>query len=112
MRRLIQVTQDDDSAEARLSLPARRALRREAALLLHEARTALDQKIFDAPPRAEGRACRTRQRATKRCSRSGCSRPSRAYIAATKFKKYERMDEVLFKLAYLLTFGEEGGPGA
>ena len=27
----------------------------------------------------------------------------KAYIAATKFKKYERMDEVLFKLAYLLT---------
>ena len=27
----------------------------------------------------------------------------KAYIAATKFKKYERMDEVLFKLAYMLT---------
>ncbi len=27
----------------------------------------------------------------------------KAYIAATKFRKYERMDEVLFQLAYLLT---------
>src|SRR4029077_14908059 len=27
----------------------------------------------------------------------------KGYIAATKFKKDERMDEVLFKLAYLLT---------
>ena len=27
----------------------------------------------------------------------------KAYIAATKFRKYERMDEVLFRLAFLLT---------
>ena len=64
------------SAEGRLLVPHRRALRREAALLFSFQARALDQKIFDAPAGRSAR-CRASSRATRSRSRSGCWRRSR-----------------------------------
>ena len=89
-------------AEAGLLLPARRALRREAALQLQPGARARSEDLRaaagqrgDAAVAAEGLRAGQEQK--------WLLEAVKAYIGATKFKKYERMDEVLFKLAYLLT---------
>src|SRR5204863_9692020 len=63
---------------------------------------ALDQKIFDAPPAQKG-TLQAQQKGYQQTQEKWLLEAVKAYIAATKFNKYERMDEVLFKLAYLLT---------
>jgi tetratricopeptide (TPR) repeat protein len=63
---------------------------------------ALDQKIFDAPP-AEKPALQSQQKGYEQQEQKWLLEAVKGYIAATKFRKYERMDEVLFKLAYMLT---------
>ena len=102
MQRLITVTDGRRSPEAGLHLPPRRALRREAALQLQQAR-ALDQKIFELQPNQRGPLL-AQQKTLRAAGAEVAARGGRSPTsAATKFRKYERMDEVLFRLAFLLT---------
>jgi len=63
---------------------------------------ALDQKIFDLPP-ARRAPLQAEQQAYLKQEQSWLIEAVKAYIGATRYPKYERMDEVLFRLAVLLT---------
>ena len=100
MQRLIRITDDDDPQKADFYF-------RLAELFAEKQRYffgrehSLDQKIFDAP---------AGQKATLQREQAGYAKDQEkwllqavtTYIEASKYKKYPRMDEVLFKLAYLL----------
>ena len=101
MRRLIQVTQDDDPQKPDFHFRLAELYAEKQRYYFGSAR-ALDQKIFDAPP-AQKATLENQQRGYEQKQQQWLLEAVKAYIAATKFKKYERMDEVLFKLAYLLT---------
>jgi len=101
MRRLIQVTQDDDPQKPDFHFRLAELYSEKQRFYFTSAR-ALDQKIFDAPP-AQKATLQNQQKGFETTQGKWLLEAVKAYIAATKFKKYERMDEVLFKLAYLLT---------
>src|SRR5450432_564467 len=101
MRRLIAVTQDDDPQKPDFHFRLAE-LYAEKQRFNFSAAHQLDQKIFDAPP-AQKAALQNQQKAYEQTQQKWLLAAVAAYIDATKFKKYERMDEVLFKLAYLLT---------
>ncbi len=65
MRRLIAVTQDDDPQKPDFHFRLAELYAEKQRFYFTSAR-ALDQKIFDAPPRPEGDAARTSRRATSR----------------------------------------------
>ena len=101
MRRLIQVTQDDDPQKPDFHFRLAE-LYAEKQRYYFSAAHGLDQKIFDAPP-AQKATLQNQQKGYEQTQQKWLLEAVKSYIAATKFKKYERMDEVLFKLAYLLT---------
>jgi len=101
MRRLIQVTQDDDPQKPDFWFRLAELYAEKQRYYFSKAHS-LDQKIFDTPPAQRG-ALQNEQRTYEQNQQKWLLDSVKAYIAATKFKKYERMDEVLFKLAYLLT---------
>jgi tetratricopeptide (TPR) repeat protein len=101
MRRLIQVTQDDDPQKPDFHFRLAELYAEKQRFYFSSAR-ALDQKIFDAPP-AQKATLQNQQKGYEQKQQQWLLEAVKSYIAATKFKKYERMDEVLFKLAYLLT---------
>ena len=102
MRRLIDGHGGRRSAEAGLLLPPRRALRREAALQLQQRRARSIRRSSSCSPTSAARCWRSR-RTTKQQEQKWLLEAVKAFIGATKFRKYERMDEVLFRLAFLLT---------
>ena len=63
---------------------------------------ALDQKIFELTPDRRG-PLQAEQKGYERQEGAWLLEAVKAYIEATRFPKYERMDEVLFRLASLLT---------
>jgi TolA-binding protein len=63
---------------------------------------ALDQKIFEQPPERRG-AMQSEQKQYEREEQRWLLEAVKAYIGATRYPKYERMDEALFRLAVLLT---------
>jgi tetratricopeptide (TPR) repeat protein len=101
MRRLIAVTQDDDPQKPDFHFRLAELYAEKQRFNFSSAHQ-LDQKIFDAPP-AQKAALQNQQKAYEQTQQKWLLAAVAAYIDATKFKKYERMDEVLFKLAYLLT---------
>jgi tetratricopeptide (TPR) repeat protein len=101
MKRLIQVTQDDDPQKADFWFRIGELYADKQRFYNFQARR-LDQKIFDAPP-AEKPTLQSQQKGYEKEEQRWLLEAVKGYIAATKFRKYERMDEVLFKLAYLLT---------
>ena len=102
MRRLIHGHPGRRSAEAGLHVPPRRALRREAALQLQPGARARSEDLRRCR-RTSAARCRRSRRPTRQQEQKWLLEAVKAYIGATKFRKYERMDEVLFRLAYLLT---------
>src|SRR4030095_6943742 len=62
----------------------------------------LDQKIFELPPERRG-PLQAEQKEYERQENAWLLEAVKAYIGASRFPKYERMDEVLFRLASLLT---------
>ncbi len=101
MRRLISVTQDDDPQKPDFHFRLAELYAEKQRYYFGAAR-GLDQKIFDSPPAQKG-PLQAQQKQYEETQQKWLLEAVKAYIAATKFKKYERMDEVLFKLAYLLT---------
>jgi TolA-binding protein len=63
---------------------------------------ALDQKIFEMPPDRRG-PLQAEQKGYERNEQALLLEAVKTFIGATRYPKYERMDEVLFRLAALLT---------
>jgi tetratricopeptide (TPR) repeat protein len=101
MRRLIQVTGDDDPQKPDFLFRLGELYAEKQHYNFSKAR-ALDQRIFDLPPNQRG-SLQQQQRVYEAEEQKWLLEAVKAYIAATKFRKYERMDEVLFRLAFLLT---------
>jgi len=101
MRRLIQVTGDDDPQKPDFLFRLGELYAEKQHYNFSKAH-ALDQKIYEMQPNQRGPA-QAEQRKYEAEEQRWLLEAVKAYIAATKFRKYERMDEVLFRLAYLLT---------
>ena len=101
MTGLIKVTDDGDPQKADFWFRIAELYADKQRFYNYQARS-LDQKIFDAPP-ASKPTLQSQQQGFEKQEQEWLLKAVKAYIAATKFKKYERMDEVLFKLAYMLT---------
>ncbi len=101
MRRLIQVTADDDPQKPDFLFRLGELYAEKQKFNFNQAR-ALDQKIYELPPNQRG-ALLAQQKGFEQAEQKWLLEAVKAFIGATKFRKYERMDEVLFRLAYLLT---------
>jgi len=101
MQRLIQVTQEDDPQKPDFYFRVGELYAENQRYFSDKAR-GMDQKIFDAPPGKKADLQREQQQYEKD-GQQWLLKAVKSYISATKYKKYNRMDEVLFKLAYLLT---------
>jgi TolA-binding protein len=101
MRRLIQVTQDDDPQKPDFDFRLAELYAEKQRYYFSTAHS-LDQKIFDAQG-AQKATLENQQKGYLQTEEKWLLEAVKVYVAATKFPKYERMDEVLFKLAYLLT---------
>lgn len=101
MKRLIAVTADDDPQKPDFHFRIAELYSEKQRYYWGQAR-ALDQKIYEMPPNQRG-SLQAQQRTYEQNQQKWLLEAVKSYISATKFKKYDRMDEVLFKLAYLLT---------
>ena len=101
MRRLIQVTGDDDPQKPDFLFRLGELYAEKQHFFFGKAR-ALDQKIYEMPPNQRGNLTAEQHRYEQE-EQKWLLEAVKAYIGATKFRKYERMDEVLFRLAFLLT---------
>jgi len=101
MKRLIQVTPDDDPQKPDFYFRLGELFAEKQRFYFSQAR-GLDQKIFDAQGGEKAKLQQDQQKFEKD-EQKWLLEAVKAYIQATKYKKYERMDEVLFKLAFLLT---------
>lgn len=101
MKRLIQVTPDDDPQKPDFFFRLGELFAEKQRFYFTQAR-GLDQKIFDAQPGDKTRL-QQQQQGFEKDEQKWLLEAVKAYIQSTKYKKYERMDEVLFKLAFLLT---------
>src|SRR4029079_1990646 len=101
MRRLITVTQDDDPQKPDFMFRLGELYAEKERYNFNQAR-ALDQKIFELQPNQRG-PLQAQQKTYEQQEQKWLLEAVKAYIGATKFRKYERMDEVLFRLAFLLT---------
>ena len=101
MTGLIKVTDDGDPQKADFWFRIAELYADKQRFYNFQARS-LDQKIFDAPEGSKA-TLKSQQQGYEKQEQEWLLKAVKAYIAATKFKKYERMDEVLFKLAYMLT---------
>src|ERR1700690_1022490 len=101
MKRLIQVTPDDDPQKPDFFFRLGELFAEKQRFYFQQAR-GLDQKIFDAQASDKGRL-QQQQQGFEKDEQKWLLEAVKSYIQSTKYKKYERMDEVLFKLAFLLT---------
>ena len=101
MKRLITVTPDDDPQKPDFYFRLGELFAEKQRFYFNEAHR-LDQKIFDAPP-AQKTSLQQQQQGFQKQEEKWLLEAVKSYIQSTKYKKYERMDEVLFKLAFLLT---------
>jgi len=65
---------------------------------------ALDQKVFEAQQKNPGQAAslKQKQQQYEKAAEKMALEAVKSYVSASKYPKYNRMDEVLFRLAYLL----------
>ena len=101
MRRLIQVTGDDDPQKPDFLFRLGELYGEKQHYNFGKAR-ALDQKIYEMPPNQRGNLLNEQKRYEAE-QQKWLLEAVKSFIGATKFRKYERMDEVLFRLAFLLT---------
>jgi TolA-binding protein len=101
MRALIAVTGEDDPQKPDFYFRAGELYVENQRFYFNEAH-ALDQKIFELPP-AQRAPLQATQQSHLRQEQAWTLEAVKAYIAATRYPKYERMDEALFRLAALLT---------
>ncbi len=101
MKKLIQVTPDDDPQKPDFLFRLGELYAEKQHYYFGKAR-ALDQKIYEMPPNQRGNLS-AEQHKYESEEQKWLLEAVKAYIGATKYRKYERMDEVLFRLAFLLT---------
>src|SRR3954471_20588386 len=101
MQRLIRVTEDDDPQKADFYFRLAELFAEKQRYYFFQARS-LDQKIFDAKNASEKSTYQRQQQDFDKQQEKWLLQAVSTYIESSKFKKYARMDEVLFKLAYLL----------
>jgi TolA-binding protein len=101
MQALIAVTGEDDPQKPDFYFRAGELYVENQRFFFDEAH-ALDQKIFELAPAQRG-PLQAKQQSYLRQEQAWTVEAVKAYIAATRYPKYERMDEVLFRLAALLT---------
>jgi TolA-binding protein len=101
MQALIAVTGEDDPQKPDFYFRAGELYVENQRFFFNEAH-ALDQKIFELAPAQRG-PLQAKQQSYLRQEEAWALEAVKAYIAATRYPKYDRMDEVLFRLAALLT---------
>ena len=101
MRALIAATAEDDPQKPDFFFRAGELYSEQQRFYFTQAR-ALDQPIFELPPDRRG-PLQAQQRNHEKQERAWLMEAVKAFIAATRYPKYDRMDEVLFRLAALLT---------
>jgi TolA-binding protein len=101
MRALVQVTGDDDPQKPDFFFRLGELYVEKRRYFFDQAH-ALDQKIFELPPAQRGALQATQQRHLREEQRWMLEAVN-AYIAASRYPKYDRMDTVLFRLATELT---------
>jgi TolA-binding protein len=101
MRALIAATPEDDPQKPDFFFRAGELYVEMQRAFSNRAR-ALDQRIFEQPPERRGPLL-AEQKSYERQEQQWLLEAVKAYVGATKYPKYERMDEALFRLAALLT---------
>jgi TolA-binding protein len=101
MRALIAVATEDDPQKPDFFFRAGELYSEQQRFYFTQAR-ALDQPIFELAPDRRG-PLQAQQRNYEKQERAWLMEAVKAFIAATRYPKYDRMDEVLFRLAALLT---------
>ena len=101
MRSLIAMAQPGDPQKADFFFRAAELYSENRQYYFERAR-GLDQKIFELTPDRRG-PLQAEQKEYERQEGLWLLEAVKAYIGASRFPKYERMDEVLFRLASLLT---------
>jgi tetratricopeptide (TPR) repeat protein len=99
-QRLLRVTDDDDPQKADFHFRIAELYAEQQRYNNFQARS-LDQKIFDAKGGDKSRL-EQQQKSFEDDERKWLLKAVESYVAASQYRKYDRMDEVLFKLAYLL----------
>jgi TolA-binding protein len=100
MRALVRMTADDDPAKPDYLFRLAELCAENQRFYFARAH-ALDQRIFDAP--AAGKPpLLEEQRRHAADEQAWLLESVKAYVAATRYPRYERMDEVLFRLAHVL----------
>jgi tetratricopeptide (TPR) repeat protein len=101
MKRLIQVTGEDDPQKPDFLFRLGELYGEKQHYNFNKAR-ALDQKIYEMQPNQRGQLLAAQKKYEDE-QQKWLLAAVKSYIEATKYRKYERMDEVLFRLAFLLT---------
>jgi TolA-binding protein len=101
MRALIAMTGEDDPEKPDFFFRAGELYTENQRFYFQQAR-GLDQQIFELPPDRRG-PLQTEQKSHERQQQVWLLEAVKAFIGATRYPKYARMDEVLFRLAVLLT---------
>jgi tetratricopeptide (TPR) repeat protein len=99
-QRLIKITPDDSPDKPDFHFRIAELYAEQQRFFNFQARS-LDEKIFQAKG-GEKMTLERQQKSHEDEERKWLLKAVEAYVAASQFKKYDRMDEVLFKLAYLL----------
>ncbi|HEY0712971.1 MAG TPA: tetratricopeptide repeat protein [Polyangia bacterium] len=99
-QRLLRVTDDDDPQKADFHFRIAELYAEQQRYNSFQARS-LDQKIFEAKG-GDKQRLQAQQKQLEDEERKWLLKAVESYVAASQFRKYDRMDEVLFKLAYLL----------
>jgi tetratricopeptide (TPR) repeat protein len=107
MRRLLEVTADDDPQKPDFWFRLGELCADKERAALGRAR-ALDQPIHDAPA-ARRVELQAKQRGHEDAARRWRLQAVEAFVAASRFPRYERMDEVLFRLAWVLAAAKKEG---
>src|SRR5262245_45214476 len=100
MQRLVAVTEEDDPQKPDLYFRLAE-LRADGERYCFTRARELDQKIFEALP-GEKAALQAEQQRWESQRQRWLLAAAQAYVAAVRYRKYERLDEALFKLARLL----------
>ncbi len=100
MERLTKITPDDSPEKADFQFRLAESYSENQRFYNFQARS-LDEKIFQAKG-GEKATLERQQKQHEQDEKKWLLKAVGAYVAAAQFKKYERMDVVLFKLAYLL----------
>jgi tetratricopeptide (TPR) repeat protein len=104
MAQLIKTAPDDDPQKPDYLFRLGELYSEKQRFLNFNARS-LDQKVFEAQQaKNSGQAAslKQKQQQYEKTAEESALKAVKSYVAASKYPKYNRMDEVLFRLAYLL----------